>query len=122
MPQKYEREIQKLEKKIRIFHWFFIIGVIISIIGISGMIAVFLHLDQIDIKLDEGGHDLDEIDRELEETRFLTYVSGPLMMFGSMIAITFFNWKRRFLKLKQSYIDESNTITELSFIVDPKDE
>lgn len=119
MPQKYEKQIQQFEKKITLHHRIAIVGVIISIIGFCGMLAIIVQINQIQRELDEGGQNISEINQKLENSRTLMFfVFGPLMMFGPLISITGYNSKKRFSKLKQSYIDESDTKTELSLIID----
>jgi hypothetical protein len=134
-----EREIRKIDKKIRNLKRIFIVGIIISIIGLCGIAAIMIKTGQLMQELEENDNKgfsnwteeddqrLSDIDRELDLMLIMNFIFGPLLILGPILAMSAFSHKRNFLKLRESFLNppktgDLETRDELSFIPDLSEE
>ena len=134
-----EREIRKIDRKIRNLKRIFIVGIIISIIGLCGITAIIIRTGQLKHELEENENKgfsnwteedeqrLSEINRELDLMLIMNFIFGPLLALGSLLAMSAFSHKRNLLKLRESFLNPPKTgdleiRDELSFIPDLSEE
>ena len=125
MENIHNKKIQNIEKKIKILNGLLIVGIIISIIGVFGLITTMIRIGELQQELDKQQSDmqrLSEIDQELDEIQNNNWIFGISLFMGSPIFIMAFDFKRRFSKLKESYLELNKKDSELSFIIDLKEE
>lgn len=121
----YYKKVQNIEKKIRILNGLLIVAIIISIIGVIGLITTMIRINELQRELDKHESNmqrLSEINQELDEIQIKNWIFGISLIMGPSISVTTFNFKRRFSKLKESYLELNKKYSEPSFIIDLKDE
>ncbi len=120
----YNKKIQSIEKKIKFLNGLLIVGIIISIIGVLGLVTTIIRINELQQELNKHESDmqrLSEINQELDEIHIKNWIFIISLLMGPPIFSTAFNYKRRFSKLKESYLDQYETHSEPSFIIDLKE-
>jgi len=129
----HDREIQKIENKIRIFKRIYILGIILTIIFFCCMAVFMFRINQLrdelneldresdEITIEEHRQRLDEINQELDRFWIYNFIIMMLMFIGGTL-FTIGNRYKKFQELRESYIGQSEIGTKLSFIVDSKEE
>ena len=121
----YNKKIQSIEKKIKFLNVLLIVGIIILIIGILGLIITVIRINELQQELDKRESDmqrLSEINKELEEINIKNWIFMISLFIGPPTIFSALNYKRRFSKLKDLYLDQYKTHSELSLIIDLKED
>ncbi len=121
----YNKKIQSIEKKIKFLNVLLIVGIIILIIGILGLITTVIRINELQQELDKRESDmqrLSEINKELEEINNKNWIFMISLFIAPPIIFMAIDYKRRFSKLKESYLDQYETHSEPSFIIDLKED